>query len=135
MTAAQADLSLDDYQVYVRTMTPLLNPATPLKNIPLRIYIPSTPAADAPATTTPAFEFKIIQTLVPPHTPTREVQTMGSAMNSILPEVFPSRRDPVLAEALLHGAVVPFKAPLEDLMREAAYADGWIAVVVRMVDA
>jgi autophagy-related protein 5 len=56
-------------------------------------------------------------------------------LNGILPEVFPSRRDPILAEVVLHGAIVPFKAPLEELMREAAYADGWIAVVVRMVDA
>lgn len=113
-----------------------MNPATPLKNIPLRIYIPSAPVADTPTPSpTPAFEFKIVQTLVPPHTPGKEVQTLGSALNSILPEVFPSRRDPVLAEVVLHGAVVPFKAPLEALMREAAYADGWVAVVVRMVDA
>jgi len=40
-----------------------------------------------------------------------------------------------LAEVVLHGAVLPFAAPLEDVMREGAYADGWICGVVRMIDA
>jgi autophagy-related protein 5 len=29
-----------------------------------------------------------------------------------------------------HGAAVPFSAPLEDLMREAAYPDGWLCLIV-----
>lgn len=43
--------------------TRLLNPPTPLKSVPLRIYIPSSPpdAGDA----TPG-SFKVMQTLVPP---------------------------------------------------------------------
>lgn len=68
-------------------------------------------------------------------TPSREVQTLGSALHSILPSLFPSRRDAILAEVVLHGAVVPFRAKLEELMREASYADGWIHLCVRMIDA
>lgn len=79
--------------------------------------------------------FKIIQTLVPPLTEKRDVQTLGSALNRILPSLFPSRRDAILAEPILHGAPVPFRAPLEDLMREAAYADGWLHLSVNMIDA
>lgn len=55
---------------------------------------------------------------------------MGVALKSILPSLFPSSRDPVLADVILHGASVPFKAPLEELMREAAYPDGWLCLIV-----
>jgi autophagy-related protein 5 len=64
----------------------------------------------------------------------REVQTLGSALNNILPSLFPSRRDAILAEPILHGAPAPFGAPLEELMKEAAYADGWIHLSVSMID-
>jgi autophagy-related protein 5 len=47
-----------------------------------------------------------------------------------MPGLFPSSRDPVLASIILHGATVPFEAPLVDLMREAAYPDGWLCLVV-----
>lgn len=62
-----------------------------------------------------------------------EVQTVGSVLNQILPSLFPSRRDPILAEPILHGAALPFRAPLEEVMREAAYADGWIHLSIVML--
>lgn len=120
----------DDFNAYNRINKILLNPATPLKHIPLRVYIPSSPTASAELGS-----FKIIQSLIPPMTPKREVQTLGSALNSIIPSLFPSRRDPILAEPILHGAPVPFGAPLEEIMREAAYADGWIHLSVSLTDA
>lgn len=58
---------------------------------------------------------------------------LGSALNAIIPSLFPSKRDAILAEPILHGAVVPFRAPLEELMREAAYADGWLHLCVNML--
>jgi autophagy-related protein 5 len=57
------------------------------------------------------------------------------ALNAMIPSLFTSRRDAVLAIPILHGAPVPFSAPLEELMREAAYADGWIHLSVSLVDA
>ncbi|KAL8342619.1 hypothetical protein RB598_004141 [Gaeumannomyces tritici] len=57
-------------------------------------------------------------------------QTLGTALRSLLPTLFPSSRDPVLANVILHGAPVPFSAPLEALMREAAYPDGWLCLTV-----
>ncbi len=51
-------------------------------------------------------------------------------MKTVLPSLFPSSRDPILANVLLHGAPVPFAAPLEDLMREAAYPDAWLCLIV-----
>ncbi|KAM3076553.1 autophagy protein 5 [Clarireedia jacksonii] len=130
----------NDFATYLKISTILLNPATPLKHIPLRIYLPSStpnssslPATKAPGET-PLYTFRTIQTLIPPHTVSKEPQTIGSAMNSILPTLFPSRRDAILAEVILHGATVPFKAVLEELMREASYADGWINVCVVMLN-
>ncbi len=57
-------------------------------------------------------------------------QTLGAALKTILPTLFPSSRDPVLANVILHGGPVPFRAPLEELMREAAYPDGWLCLCV-----
>jgi autophagy-related protein 5 len=120
----------DDLASFSKINSILLNPATPLKHIPLRVYIPSSPSESSTLGS-----FKIVQTLVPPVTAGRETQTLGSALNAILPSLFPSRRDAILAEPILHGAPVPFRAPLEELMREAAYADGWIHLSVLMIDA
>jgi autophagy-related protein 5 len=123
----------DDLAAFQRVNSLLLNPLTPLKHIPLRIYIPSTP----PISSSPSDygSFKIVQTLIPPLTKSRETQTLGSALNTILPSLFPSSRDAIMAEPILHGAAVPFRAPLEQLMREAAYADGWLHLSVVMIDA
>ena len=76
-----------------------------------------------------------MQALVQPQTQNRETQTLGSALNTLLPSLFPSRRDAILAEPILHGTPVPFRAPLEELMREASYADGWLHLSVQMIDA
>jgi autophagy-related protein 5 len=51
----------------------------------------------------------------------------------MLPSLFPSRRSPLLAQAVLHGAVVPLGADVDDLVRTAAYLDGWLHVVIVMM--
>ena len=121
---------LDDFTTFNKINSILLNPATPLKHIPLRVYVPSSPTESSTLGS-----FKVVQTLIPPMAHNREVQTVGSALNSILPSLFPSRRDAILAEPILHGAPIPFRAPLEEVMREAAYADGWIHLSVSLIDA
>lgn len=57
-------------------------------------------------------------------------QTLGMALHNLLPSLFPSRRTPILAKPLLHGAVVPMNATLEELASKACYADGWVNVVI-----
>lgn len=118
----------DDFHAYDKINSILLNPATPLKHIPLRVYIPSSPSDSSTLGSVRTW-----QSLVAPRTPDREVQTLGSALKSIFPELFTSTRDPVYAEGILHGAPVPLKAPLEEVMREAAFADGWIHLSLRMM--
>jgi autophagy-related protein 5 len=60
-------------------------------------------------------------------------QTIGTALNQILPTLFPSRRSPLLAQAVLHGAVLPLSASVEDLVRASAYLDGWLHIAVVMM--
>jgi autophagy-related protein 5 len=62
-----------------------------------------------------------------------EPQTLGKALNTLLPSLFPSRRTVILARPVLHGAVVPLGAPVEEVMRAAAYADGWVHLGIMMM--
>lgn len=75
-----------------------------------------------------------MQSLVTPTVSgTREPQTLGSALYLLLPTLFPSRRTPILAKPVLHGAVVPMGASVEELLRGAAYLDGWLHLGVVMM--
>jgi autophagy-related protein 5 len=60
-------------------------------------------------------------------------QTIGTALNNIIPTLFPSRRSPLLAQAVLHGAVLPLGASVEELIRATAYLDGWLHIAVVMM--
>lgn len=138
---------LDDLASFNAINTKLLNPPSPLRHVPLRVYIPSGPSTDESVGS-----FRVVQSIVQPMTAKRrrnkfssrlapftngnvgEVQTLGSALNMILPTLFPSRRDAIHAEPILHGVPVPFSAPIEDLMREAAYPDGWLHLCVLLLN-
>lgn len=61
-----------------------------------------------------------------------QLQTVGTALHSFFPHLFPSRRTPVLAKPVLHGAVLPMSAPVEEVVRSSAYGDGWAYIVIRM---
>ncbi|KAL2202825.1 APG5-domain-containing protein [Sarocladium strictum] len=113
----------NDYASFSRIQTRLLNAPTALKHIPLRIYIPTADEATAGS-------YRVVQSLVPSTTADRKPQLLGQALKNMLPGLFPSSRDPVLVGVVLHGAAVPFEAPLGELMREAAYPDGWLCFVV-----
>ncbi|KAM0285649.1 hypothetical protein ACHAQH_001355 [Verticillium albo-atrum] len=146
MSLSKADTSTlwhavqdNDYPSFARISAHLLNAPTTLKNIPLRLYIPSAPpSAAAAASSSPSNPspgpgaFRVLQAPVPPRHPStpRQPQLLGHVLRSLLPALFPSSRDPVLAHVVLHGAPVPFAAPVEDLMREAAYPDGWLCLIV-----
>ncbi|RKF53428.1 Autophagy protein 5 [Golovinomyces cichoracearum] len=106
----------------------LLNPPTLLKHVPLRLYVPSTPD-----TTTGLSSFTTVQTLVTPLTASQEVRSLGSALNLMLPSLFPNSRNAANAKPILHGAPIPFHTPLEELMREAAFADGWLHICIRIL--
>ena len=122
---------LDSFTKYNPIMQRLLYAqGTPLRHIPIKIYLPSSPTSDEPV----SGHLNVVQSLVKPVLPnSREPQTLGVALYSLLPTLFPSRRTPILAKPVLHGAVVPMGALVEDLMRSAAYLDGWIHLGVVMM--
>ncbi|KAI4128017.1 MAG: hypothetical protein LQ347_004351 [Umbilicaria vellea] len=104
--------------------------AAPLRHVPLKVYLPASPSASQPT----AGHLRVVQSLVTPCVPnTREPQTLGSALHGLLPSLFPSRRTPILAKPVLHGAVVPMGALLEELLRVGAYLDGWVHLGVVMM--
>jgi autophagy-related protein 5 len=103
------------------------------RNIPIRIYLPSGPDGEKAS-------IKVLQAHIPPTTGSTSSasrvsttpQTLGTALRGLIPSLFPSSRTPVLARTVLHGAVVPLGSHLEELARSAAYADGWLGIVVVM---
>ncbi|KAE8150775.1 autophagy protein Apg5-domain-containing protein [Aspergillus avenaceus] len=117
-------------------------PNQPFRNIPIRIFLPLPPDSGSPA-------LKVVQSPIPPFIPPSSMatsqlslsrssaapqpQTMGTTLHSLLPNLFPSRRTPVLAKPVLHGAAVPMSAPIEEVVRCSAYGDGWLYVVIRMM--
>jgi len=102
----------------------------PLRHVPLKIYLPSSPTTAEPT----SGHLRVVQSLVAPtSTGSREVQSLGTVLHALLPTLFPSRRTPIHAKAVLHGAVVPMGASVEDLMRTAAYLDGWVHLGVVMM--
>ncbi|KAF2098951.1 autophagy protein 5 [Rhizodiscina lignyota] len=147
------DLSLFN-PVHAKLLNP---PGLSLKNIPIRLYLPSTAAptqlsapspSPGPASPAPnpnpieeeppaAGTLRVFQSLVPPSLPSggsrSQPHTLGTALNTLLPTLFPSRRSPLLALPVLHGAVVPLSANLEELARAVAYADGFLHVAVKMM--
>lgn len=152
MSLSQADASAlwrsvlhHDLPLFNSVHSKLLDPpGVPLRHVPIKIYLPiNLPAQDAPApikeedteqrseeTPQHAGSVRVVQGLVPPVSAARQQTTLGVALNTLIPTVFPSRRNPVFASPVLHGAVVPMGASLEELGRAASYTDGFLHVSV-----
>lgn len=76
MLERNADVRLiDDYASFSKINTQLLNPPTPLKHVPIRIYIPSSPPGrDGSGPAAPG-SFKVMQSLVAPRLPNNREPT------------------------------------------------------------
>lgn len=112
-------------------------PGVEIRHIPIKIYLPTSanPSTDDTIAeeAQQAGHIRVVQSLIPLHLPSRQPQTLGTALNSTLPSLFPSRRNPLLAQPVLHGAVVPMSAIMEDLGKAAAYPDGFLHVAIAML--
>lgn len=112
-------------------------PGVELRHVPIKIYLP-TSANQTSSDTIPehgklAGHIRVVQSLVPRQLPSHQPQTLGTALNTVLPTIFPSRRNPLLAQPVLHGVAVPMEANLEELGRTASYLDGFLHVAVIML--
>ncbi|KAG5922854.1 autophagy protein 5 [Claviceps africana] len=105
----------------------LLDAPAALRHVPLRVYVPAPASVDGEAASA---SFRVVQALVSPGGSDGRPRLLGQVLKELMPRLFPSARDPVLAGVVMHGVGVPFGAPLEELMREAAYPDGWLCLVV-----
>ncbi|KAL1976617.1 hypothetical protein VTN31DRAFT_2899 [Thermomyces dupontii] len=129
-----------DLQSFQRISSLLLPPPhQPFRNVPVRVFLPLSPE-------TGKLSLRVLQSPIPPSISNNQTssrssiasgpqqpQTVGTALHSLLPNLFPSKRTPVLAKPVLHGSVLPMSAPIEEVARCAAYGDGWLSIVVRMV--
>ncbi|RMZ74031.1 autophagy 5 [Pyrenophora seminiperda CCB06] len=122
-----------DFTLYNPINQKLLNPqGVNLRHLPVRLYLPHAASEGVQEESAPG-SLRIVQRLVTPKLSSRQPQTMGTALNQILPTLFPSRRSPLLAQAVLHGAVLPLTASVEELVRATAYLDGWLHIAVVMM--
>jgi autophagy-related protein 5 len=138
-----------DFALFNPINQKFLNPqGVNLRHLPVRLYLPH--AAEDTSKEEPG-SLRVVQSLVQANLSSRECffslvrgadeklteigqpQTIGTALHQILPSLFPSRRSPLLAQAVLHGAVLPLNANVEELVRAAAYLDGWLHVAVVMM--
>lgn len=114
-----------------------LNPSdgAALRHIPMKLYLPTGAVTSSSDSETEQVKstLKVVQALATPMLSAREPQTLGTVLHNQLPTVFPSRRSYIFAQAVLHGSVVPMSAPIEQLMRGAAYADGFLHVSIVML--
>ncbi|EYE99636.1 autophagy protein 5 [Aspergillus ruber CBS 135680] len=119
---AVQDVDLPSFQ----RISNILLPTQPFRSVPIRFFLPLPPDSGAPS-------LKLVQSPLSPSISTSQPQTIGTALHTLLPHLFPSRRTPVLAKPVLHGAVVPMSAPIEEVVRSSAYGDGWAYIVIRMM--
>jgi len=110
----------------------LRHPGANLRHIPIKIYLPAAATSDSTGSPNPG-HLRVVQALVTPQISSRQPQTLGTALNTLLPTLFPSRRSPLLALPILQGSIVPLGVGLETLAEAAAYADGFLHVAVVMM--
>lgn len=144
----RADVAIpDDMDLFNTINNKLLNPpGVIIRHVPIKIYLPMSASQgtsqtipegaaedDDAAATAKAGHIRVVQSLVPLHLPSKQPQTLGTALNGVLQSIFPSRRSPLLAQPVLHGAVAPMGANLEELGRVASSGDGFLHVAVVMM--
>lgn len=133
--------------VHGKLMSP---PGLEIRHVPVKFYLPTAVSSAHTDTATRQTEaiaeetnetiassaghFRVVQALIPlQQNGGRTPQTIGTALNNVLPTVFPSRRNPLLAQPVLHGAEVPMSANVLEISRAATYCDGFLHIVVSML--
>lgn len=123
-----------DFALYNPINQKFLNPqGMHLRHTPIRLYLPHAASSTTDEEEPVLGSIRVIQAPITTNLPNRTAQTVGTALNTMAPSLFPSRRIPMLAQPVLHGAVLPLGTPVEELLRVAAYADGWLHVNVVMM--
>ncbi|ONH66013.1 Autophagy protein 5 [Cyberlindnera fabianii] len=84
-----------------------------LKHVPSRFYI--------------TVSDKVIDLPFSPLNPSsEEPQTLGSVLHELLPDLFPSSKNYILAKPVLHGIVIPSNTLVGEIYFDAVYVDGFL---------
>ncbi|CAI6341861.1 unnamed protein product [Periconia digitata] len=131
-----------DFALFNPINQKLLNPqGVNLRHMPVKLYLPHAATSGLDTVNETVKEGKqsapgslrVVQSLITPSLSSRQPQTIGTALNQIIPTLFPSRRSSLLAHAVLHGAVLPLGASVEELIRATSYLDGWLHIAIIMM--
>ncbi|KAF9730764.1 hypothetical protein PMIN06_007132 [Paraphaeosphaeria minitans] len=139
-----------DFKRFTRVNNKFLNPqGATLRHVPMRLYLPhaASPQAGHLVSSSPHVQevgtyekgvitgsVRVVQGLVPLSSSSRQRQTVGTALHTLLPNLFRNTRGPCLIAApVLHGAILPLDAGLEELIRTTTYVDGWLHIAFVML--
>lgn len=112
-------LSDHDFDRFWSVNEKLMADATVMRGIPIRVYIPSIP--------------RVVQLPVAPFLESKEPQTVGTALNGLIPELFKSKRSALVARPVIHGVVVAMNTPVAELLQVAVYPDGFLHITLAMM--
>lgn len=89
---------------------------TEMLNIPLRIYKPH--------------ELAPLRKTVAAHEPDGEIRTLGTVLNLLLPEEFPSARSCSELTPFIHGASIEMSMPIDQIYKATMFCDGFLHVTL-----
>lgn len=90
-----------------------------LKNIPLRLYLP---VSD-----------KVIDVPIEAYQSDGDPTKLGDALHKVVPDLFPSTKNNIIAKPVLHGITLPLNIPLTELFYECIYVDGFLHVSIVLI--
>src|SRR5579862_2104094 len=90
------------------------------RHIPLRLFLPPPHPPITP--------------VISPMLSSVEPQTIGTALHQSFPALFPSRRTCLFARPICHGVVIPMTAMLEELAQMFCGGDGWLDIIIVMMN-
>ncbi|ODQ67175.1 APG5-domain-containing protein [Nadsonia fulvescens var. elongata DSM 6958] len=112
-------VSQNNYKKFWTIMTTVLPNVEHLKSVPTRLYLPKSN--------------DVLQKLVKVVNEQGEFQSVGSVLNQYLPELFPSKRTPLIARPVLHGILLPMSTPLAPLYSFGLYLDGFLHISIVII--
>jgi len=113
-------VKMHDFNKYWSIMPKITNKNTKkLKNVPIRLYIP---VSD-----------KVVDVPIECYDSNGKETNLGDALHKVVPDLFPSARNNIIAKPVLHGITVPLEAPLSELFYEGLYVDGFLHISIILI--
>lgn len=95
------------------------NSSKKLKTIPLRLYL--------------SVSDKVINLPIEAYNSEGDPTRLGEALHKIVPDLFPSTKNYIMAKPVLHGVTIPLDIALTELFRETLYVDGFLHMSIVLI--